>query len=119
VKAAERDGVVRMPADQVESPTYTVHLTRAIADLIAAGAYGSYHVANSGACTRAAFAEFVLKCAGRAETVDIVDAVGTRIAKRPRRAVLACRIFRLVAGRPMPSWQDAVREYFERERQGI
>jgi dTDP-4-dehydrorhamnose reductase len=115
--AVERDGVVRMPADQLESPTYTVHLTQAIADLVAAGAYGCYHIANGGACTRAAFAEFVLKCAGRREPVEIVSAGRTGPARRPRRVVLACRMHRLVIGRPMPSWQEAVQEYFERDRQ--
>jgi len=118
VTAGARDGVVRMPDDQLESPTYTVHLAQAIADLLAAGAYGCYHIANRGACTRAAFAEFVLTCAGRGESVEVIGAGGSpRPARRPRRVVLGGRMYPLVSGRPMPSWQDAVQEYFTRERQ--
>jgi dTDP-4-dehydrorhamnose reductase len=44
LKAADSEGVVRMPVDQLESPTYTGHLAGAILHLIATGAYGIYHV---------------------------------------------------------------------------
>lgn len=112
LKAAERDGVVRMPTDQIESPTYTVHLTQAISNLIATGAYGLYNVTSRGACTRADFAKFVLKSAGRSEPVEVVDAATVkRFARRPARAVLDCRLYHLVTGQSLPEWRQGVKDY--------
>lgn len=119
LQTARRDGVVRMAPDQIESPTYTTDLAEAISHLINTGAYGCYDVTSLGACTRVEFAKFVLECAGRTELVESAD-VSTlkRIAKRPRRTVLDCRLYRLVTGRPLPDWRDAIKAYFARASAG-
>ncbi len=115
LKAADNEGVVRMPNDQLESPTYTVHLAEAIGHLIDTGAYGLYNVTSIDACTRAAFAQFVLDYAGRSERVEIVKATAVnRFARRPARAVLDCRLYRLVTGRALPVWQQGIEDYFAR-----
>lgn len=112
LRAAENERVVRMPADQLESPTYTGHLAEAISHLIATGAYGMYHITSVGACTRADFAGYVLEQAGRSEPVEIVDsAILKRFVKRPTRVVLDCRLYQLVTGRPLPEWRQGVRDY--------
>ena len=113
LRAAERDGVVRMSTDQIESPTYTVHLAEAISRLLDTGAYGVYNITNRGACTRVEFAQFVLACAGHSVPVEVVEA-GTlnRVARRPRRTVLDCRLYQLVTGHTLPHWQAGVRAYF-------
>jgi len=115
LKAAEKDGVVRMPVDQVEAPTYTGHLAEAILHLIATGAYGVYNVTSLGYCTRAGFAQFVLQQARRSESVEIVEAspMGRR-AKRPARTVLDCRLYQLVTGHSLPQWQQGVKDYLAR-----
>lgn len=115
LKAAEKEGVVRMPVDQLESPTYTGHLAEAILHLIATGAYGVYNVTGLGACTRAGFAQYVLQQAGRTEPVEIVEATEVkRFAKRPVRSVLDCRLYQLVTGHSLPDWQQGVRDYLAR-----
>jgi dTDP-4-dehydrorhamnose reductase len=115
LKAAEKEGVVRMPVDQLESPTYTGHLAEAILHLIATGAYGIYNVTGLGACTRAGFAQYVLQQAGREEPVEIVEAIAVkRFAKRPVRSVLDCRLYQLVTGHTLPDWQQGVRDYLSR-----
>jgi dTDP-4-dehydrorhamnose reductase len=112
LQAAERDGVVRMPVDQVESPTYTGDLAEAILNLINAEAYGVYNVTSLGACTRAGFAQFVLLETGRSEPVHLVEASELeRQASRPPRAVLDCRLYQLVTGQELPDWRDGVRRY--------
>jgi dTDP-4-dehydrorhamnose reductase len=112
LKAADREGVVRMTADQLESPTYTGHLAEAILNLINSGAYGIYHVTSLGACTRADFARLVLHAAGRSEPVEVVDpATAKRLAQRPARVVLDCRLYQLVTGQALPHWQEGVRAY--------
>lgn len=115
LKAAAKDGVVRMTEDQLESPTYTGHLAEAILNLINSGAYGIYNVTSLGACTRAEFARFVLQAAGRSEPVEVVDpATAKRFAQRPARVVLDCRLYQLVTGQTLPHWQEAVKAYLAR-----
>jgi len=112
LKTAKTQGVVRMPVDQLESPTYTRHLAEAILHLIATGAYGVYNVTSIGACTRAEFAEYVLQQGGRSEPVEIVDATTLkRFAQRPARIALDCRLFQLVTGHLLPDWRQGVRDY--------
>jgi dTDP-4-dehydrorhamnose reductase len=118
LKAAENDGVVRMPVDQIESPTYTRHLAQAVLHLIGTGAYGVYNVTSLGACTRAAFAQFVLGQAGRSEPVEIVESASIkRFAKRPARTVLDCRLYQLVTGGSLPQWQQGVQDYLTYARE--
>lgn len=118
IGAARRDGVVRMAPDQIESPTYTEDLTQAIAILIETGAYGCYHVTNLGACTRIEFARFVLEQAGYSELVETADLSQIkRIARRPNRTVLDCRLFQILTGHRLPTWKDGIRAYFSRERE--
>lgn len=117
LKAADNEGVVRMPVDQLESPTYTGHLAGAILHLIATGAYGIYHVTSLGACTRAGFAQYVLQQAGRSEAVEIVESAALkRFARRPARTVLDCRLYQLVTGQSLPDWQQGVRDYLAKEQ---
>ena len=115
--AAEQDGVVRMPEDQVESPTYTVHLALAVSRLILTGAYGTYNVTSIGACTRLEFARYVLCAAGKSVPVEKLDG-GTpaRSARRPGRTVLDCRLYRLVTGHELPAWKSGVDEYLSQKR---
>ena len=116
LKSARRDGAVSMAPDQIESPTYTGDLIRAIGALIETGAYGCYHVTGLGACTRVEFAQFVLELAGRSEPVEVADVSKIkRIAKRPHRTVLDCRLYQLLTGQSLPDWRDGIQAYFARE----
>jgi dTDP-4-dehydrorhamnose reductase len=109
--AADKDGVVRMAEDQLESPTYVPHVASAIRALILTGAYGTYHATSLGACTRLEFARYVLSKAGRAVPLEKLEGAVARAARRPGRTVLDCRLFRLVTGHELPSWQSGVDEY--------
>ena len=118
LKAADTEGVVRMPVDQIESPTYTRHLAQAVMGLIGTGAYGVYNVTSLGACTRAAFAQFVLRQAGRSEPVEMVEPASLkRFTKRPTRTVLDCRLYQLVTGASLPQWQQGVKDYLRDARE--
>ncbi len=117
---AEQEGVVRLAEDQIESPTYVSHLAEAIAKLIALEAYGLYHITSIGACTRTEFASFVLRQAGRSEPVEPVDGrrLG-RLAHRPYRTVLNCRLFQLVTGHRLPHWQEGVQAFFTHRKAAL
>jgi dTDP-4-dehydrorhamnose reductase len=118
LQAAQRDGIVHMAPDQIESPTYTRDLTQAISLLIETGAFGCYHVTSLGACTRVEFARFVLKEAGYTTPVETADVSQIkRIARRPNRTVLDCRLFQILTGQSLPNWQVGIQSYFARERE--
>lgn len=115
--AATRDGVVRMPDDQVESPTYTGDLAAAISRLVACRASAIVHMTSRGACTRAEFAAEVLRQAGRAEPVEVVEPRSAgRYARRPARPVLDCRLYRLLTGAELPAWREGIGRYLAHER---
>lgn len=117
--AATRDGVVRMPDDQVESPTYTADLAAAISRLVACRPSGIVHMTSRGACTRAEFAAEVLRQAGRTEPVEVVEPRSAgRYARRPARPVLDCRLYRLLTGAELPAWREGIGRYLARERAG-
>lgn len=117
--AATQDGVVRMPADQVESPTYTGDLAAALVRLVACRARGVVHMTSRGACTRAEFAAEVLRQTGRTEPVEVVEPRSAgRYARRPARPVLDCRLYRLLTGTEVPAWRVGIGRYLERERAG-
>ncbi|RRR66357.1 MAG: dTDP-4-dehydrorhamnose reductase [Candidatus Viridilinea halotolerans] len=55
---------LRMVADEVGSPTYSVDVAAAVRQLIATEHYGTYHVVNTGAASRYHFARVILDQAG-------------------------------------------------------
>ena len=117
LKAAEAGGVVRMPADQLESPSYTMHVAEAISQLVDSCAYGVYNVTSTGACTRADFARYVLQQVGRQEQVEITDpSTLKRTTRRPARVVLNCRLYQLVTGQSLPDWRQAINDYLAADR---
>ncbi len=112
LSAADKDGVVRMAEDQLECPTYVPHVAAAVSALIPTGAHGTYNVAGLGACTRLEFARYVLCKAGRTVPLETLPDPGKgRVAGRPGRTVLDCRLFQLVTGHKLPAWQSGVDEY--------
>lgn len=66
--AAEAGKSLRVVVDEVANPTYTPDLAAAIAQLIATGRYGVYHLCNAGAASRYDFARYALDRAGYTDT---------------------------------------------------
>ena len=106
---AERDEVAVVD-DQRGCPTFVGHLaaaTHAVLDL----PYGVYHVAASGECTWAEFAEAIFEEAGLATRVRRISSAefGAR-APRPAYSVL-----RSERGAPeLPHWREGLRECLAR-----
>src|ERR1700739_2955552 len=99
--------------DQRGSPTYCVHLARAIMALCRKGASGIVHATNSGDCTWFEFAREILKSAGLATEVRPVSSQQmARPAPRPAYSVLAATSLRQY-GIEIPTWEDALRRYLE------
>jgi dTDP-4-dehydrorhamnose reductase len=109
---------LRLVADEVGSPTYTLDLAEAIAELIGAGAIaGTHHVVNAGAASRAAWAREVLRGASRLRpatapdvaTEEVPASTWPRASTPPAWAVLEPTP--LPGGEPLRTWQAATADY--------
>ena len=109
---ASKNRKLRIVDDQTASPAYTRHLAKAVLDLIATGAFGLYHMTNTGHCSRYEWARFILektKWQGELEAAKS-DEFKTA-AKRPPFSVLDNFPLQETIGYPLPTWQEATEEF--------
>lgn len=115
LKRAGEAEELKVVDDQYGAPTYAPDAARAIADLILAGARGTFHVTNSGETTWYRFARAILELSGsRANLVPCATADFPRPARRPRYTVLDNFPLKEVIGYQLPPWEDALRRYLAR-----
>lgn len=108
---------LRVVADQVCTPTYTVDLASAVVALLATNRYGLYHVTNTNACSWYTFAAAVFELAGvHADLKPITSQEYGAPAGRPSYSVLNTSAYERLGLVPLRPWRDALRAYI-RERQ--
>lgn len=113
--AAERAAAARAPlklvADEVGSPSYTLDVADGIVELLGAAAVaGTHHLVNTGHASRAAWAREVLRQAGlEVPTEDVPASTWPRASTPPAWAVLAPTA--LPGGEPLRAWQAALADY--------
>jgi dTDP-4-dehydrorhamnose reductase len=110
---AERGQPTRMVSDIVFSPSYAPHVARAVRDLVDAGAFGTHHVTNAGACSwyefvRVAFAKAGLDHAPLEPTT--YAALGNP-TPRPLHSPLENTTFAGLGIAPLPTWEAALDTY--------
>ena len=109
---ARENPVVRSVFDKHGSPTCTSDLAGGMAALMETGEYGTYHMANRGGCSRAAYVRRIIEGFGLPTRVEEVDS-----SHYPRRAdVPDCEILdglnvRLLRLTALPPWEEAVDRY--------
>jgi dTDP-4-dehydrorhamnose reductase len=108
---------LRVVADQVVTPTYTVDLARKVSELILTEAYGLYHISSNGSCSWFEFARRIFELAGVQANLSPTTSDAFRTAaKRPTYSVLRNRHLETLGMDDLPSWEDALRRYLvERE----
>lgn len=102
--------------DQIGSPTWTLHLARAVKLLLEGDHRGVFHITNRGSCSWYDFAKKIVDTGGFKDvSVEPIttEALG-RPAARPPYSVLSCRKFRKYVGKILPPWQVALREFLEK-----
>lgn len=118
ILARVQEESVTVVDDQIGSPTYTLHLSKAIDELIQTNAWGTYHITNEGFCSWADYAQEILRLTGSSAQVIRTDSSRYfTLAKRPLNSRLSKdKAYAAGVGR-LPSWQDALAEYFHRSSQ--
>lgn len=114
VPRARRGENLTAIGDSFGTPTYAPHLARQLYRLSQIDVPGLYHVVNAGEGTSfEGFARHALKAAGLSDS--LLKAVRLsdleRPAPRPRNSRLRCLLSAALGLGPLPSWQDAVREF--------
>lgn len=116
--AAKSRPELRVVADETGCPTHTWDLAEATAALCRAGASGTYHVVNTGSCTRHAFAEAIVEMAGLETPVrPCLSSEFPTAARRPAYAVLDTAKYARATGQSMRGWRDALVHYLERRQE--
>jgi len=111
LRAADSQPQLKVVADQVGSPTYSMDLARAIRELVRADTRGVLNITNSGSCSWFEFAKETLRRAGRNTPVyPITSAEAGRPARRPAYSVLSPMALAATAI-TMRSWQEALAVY--------
>ena len=107
---------LRIVDDQTASPSYTGHLAKAVMDLIAAEAFGLYHMTNSGHCSRYEWARFILEKSGWDGELEPAKSMEFDTpAKRPPFSVLEIFPLKETIGYELPSWQEATEEFLNKK----
>ncbi len=107
----ERDEV-RVVADQIGSPTYTVDLSVLICDMIDTDKYGVYHATNEGVVSWADFTEEIYRQAGVTCKVNrcTTEEYGAKAA-RPKNSRMSKKSLDAAGFSRLPAWQDALHRY--------
>ncbi len=102
-----------MVADMVFSPSYAPHVARAMRDLIDAGAYGTHHVTNAGACSWFEFVQAAFTRAGLAGAPLEPSTYASlqNPTRRPMYSALENTTFAAAGIAPLPSWSTALDEF--------
>ncbi len=112
--AAQRQGGLRVAADEFGNPTYAPDAAAAMARLAASGHYGIYHLTNAGFCSRYEFAREIMRLAGQPDlpVAPILSAEWPRPSMPPLHAVLA-NTAAAGLGIALRPWQEALAAYIK------
>jgi dTDP-4-dehydrorhamnose reductase len=113
LQQAERGEPTRMVADMTFSPSYAPHVAGALRELIDAGAFGTHHVTNGGACSWYEFVKTAFAKAGyhEAPLEPATYASLNRSTQRPMYSPLENGTFSRLGLAPLPRWETALDEF--------
>lgn len=106
---------LRIVFDQICTPSFTRDVAAAALFLAQTGAYGTYHVTNTGAVAWCDFARQVFKIAGLNVDIEPITAAeyGAK-APRPSYSVMDTGKYGALGGPALRSWDAALADYLER-----
>ncbi|MGQ0614344.1 MAG: dTDP-4-dehydrorhamnose reductase [Planctomycetaceae bacterium] len=104
---------IRVVNDRTSQPTFVDHFARGVLTLWRRGAQGTFHVANTGPMSWYGFALLVREETGlpRGQVKTIGSRERGEVAARPPYSALDTGRFAGVAGRPMATVREGLREY--------
>ena len=124
LRLGETRDTLRVVNDQIGTPTYTLDLSRLLADMIESDRYGIYHATNEGGyISWAEFARAIFELADMNVKVIPVSTseYGMSVAPRPLNSRLDKTKLREMGFEPLPAWQDALKRFIDelKEEKGM
>lgn len=116
LSVGQKYDTVRVVCDQIGTPTYTLDLSRLLADMIETEKYGYYHATNEGGyISWYDFTVEIFKQAGYTTAVVPVttEEYGLSKAARPFNSRLNKAKLVEAGFEPLPTWQDALGRYLK------
>jgi dTDP-4-dehydrorhamnose reductase len=108
---------LRVVADQVCTPSYTVDVAAATIALIATGRYGLYHCTNAESTTWHDFAAAIFELSGvKANLTPITSEEFGALARRPAYSVLATDALESVGVARPRRWREALAVYLDERK---
>jgi dTDP-4-dehydrorhamnose reductase len=109
---------LRVVADQMCTPTYTVDLAIAVIALLATNRYGFYHITNTEACSWYDFAHAIFELARVPADLTPISSQEYRApARRPSYSVLSTRTYQDLGLSPLRPWREALACYLQEREQ--
>jgi dTDP-4-dehydrorhamnose reductase len=119
LRLAREGKSIRVVADQVCTPSYTVDVAEMTVRLLARGPVGLYHVTNAGATSWHELARSIFQLAGvSANLTPITSAEYGAPAPRPAYSVLEGAAVRALGLQVLRPWRDALANYLVERRPG-
>jgi len=118
LRLAGQGKALRVVADQVCTPSYTIDIAAATAALIETETHGVYHLTNAGGCSWYDFAKTIFEQAGvKVNLTAITTHEYGAPTRRPTYSVLENAAYARLGLTPPRPWQEALAAYLEERRQ--
>lgn len=118
LELSEKYDELNVIADQFGSPSYSVDLAELLINMSHTDKYGIYHVNNSGYCSWAEFADYIMKSNDKNTKINFVSTAEyyegknlSQIAYRPRNSKLDKSELVRNGFEMLPDWKDATDRY--------
>lgn len=116
MKAGRERDEVKVVDDQEGSPTYSRDLARKLLEIMDTGAFGVYHVSNSGSITWNRFTKDIFEIAGiETPVLPITTAELARPAPRPRYSTMRGLALEIQGVAPMRPYREALEDFISRD----
>lgn len=112
IKLSKEKKELKIVADQIGSPTYTVDIAKEVVEVIKSEKYGVYHITNEGYVSWADFAREIFKIKNlNVKVIDVTTEEYAAKANRPKNSRLDKSNLYDAGFDIMPTWQDALNRF--------
>ncbi len=119
LRASKSRDSIQVVSDQIGNPTYAEDLAKFLGGILQRRPAGIIHAVNEGSCTRAEFAQEILRLAGIPCGVQQISSIQYPTpAQRPSDSRLSTQCLEQRGLDSLPPWKDALRRYMN-QRKGI
>lgn len=114
LELAKTHDTLTVVTDEIGTPTYTLDLAQAIAELIETDYYGVYHITNSDYCSWFDFAKYIFEVKNiDVNVVPVTAEEFARPASRPHYSVLNNSHWIKNGFKPLRSYKEAIKDYLK------